>query len=133
MNKHIEKALELRNNTDIHYNCAQAILCAYSDELKLDEDTAFNLGFNFGSGMKCGSTCGVITGGLMVLGLKGINDITTLNEYRKRIMDNHDGLSNCVDLLRVNASKGGVKKTHCDNMIKEAIEIIDDIVKQKAQ
>lgn len=46
-------------------------------------------------------------------------------------MDNHDGLINCVDLLRVNKEKGGVKKLHCDGMIKEAIEIIDDIVSRE--
>lgn len=55
MNKHIEKAMELRDNPDVHYNCAQSILCAYADELGIDQDTAFNLGFNFGSGMKNGA------------------------------------------------------------------------------
>ena len=122
MNKHIEKAMELRDNSDVHYNCAQSILCAYADELGLDQDTAFNLGFNFGSGM---------TGSLMVLGLKGVNNVLLLNEFRKRIMDNHGGLINCVDLLRVNKENGGVKKLHCDGMIKEAIEIIDDIVSRE--
>ena len=131
MNKHIEKAMELRDNPDVHYNCAQSILCAYADELGLDQDTAFNLGFNFGSGMKNGDTCGVVTGGLMVLGLKGVNNVLLLNEFRKRIMDNHGGLINCVDLLRVNKENGGVKKLHCDGMIKEAIEIIDDIVSRE--
>ena len=112
MNKHIEKAMELRDNPDVHYNCAQSILCAYADELGLDQDTAFNLGFNFGSGMKNGGTCGVVTGSLMVLGLKGVNNVLLLNEFRKRIMDNHGGLINCVDLLRVNKENGGVKKLH---------------------
>ena len=43
MNKHIEKAMELRDNPDVHYNCAQSILCAYADELGIDQDTTFNL------------------------------------------------------------------------------------------
>ncbi len=128
MNKHVEKALELRENPNIHFNCAQAILCAYGEEINLNEKTAFDLGFNFGSGMKNGGVCGTITAGLMVLGLKGINDIPTLNEFRKRMMDNHCGLINCVDLLKKNAEEGGVKKVHCDGMIKEAIEILDEII-----
>ena len=78
---HIENALELRNNPDVHYNCAQAILCAYSDELGLSKKQAFDLGFNFGSGMKNGGTCGTITAALMVLGLKGINDVNILNSF----------------------------------------------------
>lgn len=41
----------------------------------------------------------------MVLGLKGVNNVLLLNEFRKRIMDNHGGLINCVDLLRVNKEK----------------------------
>ncbi len=34
---------------------------------------------------------------------------------------------NCSDLLRANAKKGGIKKVHCDAMIKEAIELIDQL------
>ena len=125
---HIEKALELRNNPEVHYNCAQAILCAYSKELGISEKQAFDLGFNFGSGMKNGGTCGTITAALMVLGLKGINDVNILNSFRKDMADKHDGMLNCVDLLRANALKGGIKKEHCDNMIKESIELIDEII-----
>lgn len=127
MNKHFEFALKVRENPNVHYNCAQSMLCAYGDELNLTQEQAFNLGFNFGSGMKCGSTCGVITAGLMILGMKGINDPTVLNEFRNRIANNHEGMINCVDLLKRNAEKGGVKKVHCDKMIGEAIDLIDEI------
>ena len=127
MNKHIEKAMDLRNEVPMCNNCAQTIMRVYAEELGLDENTAAALGSNFGGGMKCGSTCGAITAGLMVLGSKGIESPMVLNEFRKRIADNHDGMTDCADLLRANAAKGGEKKPHCDGMIKEAITLIDEL------
>lgn len=37
MNKHIEKAMELRNETPMVNNCAQTIMRVYADELGIDE------------------------------------------------------------------------------------------------
>ena len=130
MEKHIEKAMELRNEVPMCNNCAQTIMRVYADELGIDENTAAALGSNFGGGMKCGSTCGAITAGLMVLGAKGIESPMILKEFRKRIADNHGGMTDCADLLRANAAKGGEKKPHCDGMIKEAIEIMDELVEK---
>ena len=127
MKKHIEKAMELRNEVPMCNNCAQTIMRVYAEELGLDENTAAASGSNFGGGMKCGSTCGAITAGFMVLGAKGIESPMVLNEFRRRIADNHDGMTDCADLLRANAAKGGEKKPHCDGMIKEAITLIDEI------
>ena len=87
-------------------------------------------GGNFGGGMKCGSTCGAITAGLMILGAKGIESPFAVNEFRRRIAEKHDGMTDCAELLRANAQKGGAKKPHCDNMIFEAIELIDELTKE---
>ena len=40
--------------------------------------------------------------------------------------ENHNGMINCFDLLKANAQAGGQKKPHCDGMIKEAIELIEE-------
>ena len=117
MNKHVEKAMEIRNETPMVNNCAQTILRAYADELGITGDMAAKLSANFGGGMKCGSTCGAITGGLMVLGALGV--------------ENHNGMTDCADLLKANAQNGGIKKVHCDGMIREAIELIDELVKSE--
>lgn len=69
MNQHVDKAMELRNQTPMVNNCAQTIMRAYADELGMTEEQAAALGCNFGGGMKCGGTCGAITSGLMVLGV----------------------------------------------------------------
>ncbi len=131
MNKHIDKAMKLRNKTPMVDNCAQTIMRIYAKELGIDEELSASIGCNFGSGMKCGSTCGAITAGLIVLGAKGIDSPAVIDEFRKRIAHNHDGMTNCADLLRANAQKGGAKKEHCDNMIKESIALIDELVEKQ--
>ena len=119
MNRHIDKAMQLRNETPMVSNCAQTIMRAYADELGMTEQQAAAIGCNFGGGMKCGGTCGAITSALMVVGAKGIDSPAVITEFRKRIAATH------------NARKGGVKKEHCDNMIKESIELIDEITNKE--
>jgi len=48
---------------------------------------------------------------------------TVMRVYAKK----HDGMTDCADLLRANAAKGGEKKPHCDNMIEEVITLIDEL------
>ena len=131
MNKHIDKAMGLRNEVPMINNCSQTIMRTYAKELGLDENVASNIACNFGGGMKCGSTCGVITAGLMILGAKGIDSPAVVGEFRRRIAENHNGMTDCAELLRENAKNGGIKKVHCDNMIKEAIELIDELVERE--
>lgn len=62
-----------------------------------------------------------------ILGAKGIEAPAVLNEFRKCMAKKHDGMTDCADLLRANAAKGGEKKPHCDNMIEEVITLIDEL------
>ena len=68
MSKAMERAKELRSGSCGNYNCAQSVLIPKWEEMGLDDDMAKRLSKNFGVGMKIGSTCGAITGGLMVQG-----------------------------------------------------------------
>ncbi|MBQ0072307.1 MAG: C_GCAxxG_C_C family protein [Spirochaetales bacterium] len=124
---HTEKAMELRNEVPMKNNCAETIMRAYAEDLNLPSDIAASLGSNFGGGMKCGSVCGAITAGLMILGAKGITSPVLLSEFRSRMAESHDGLMNCSDLLKRNAERGGSKKGHCDGMIQSAIALIDEM------
>lgn len=72
MNKHVERAKQLRDTAPQSNNCAQTIMRAYAEEMGLTEEQAAAIGCNFGGGMKCGGTCGAITGALMVLGTKAL-------------------------------------------------------------
>ena len=48
MNKHVEKAKELRNATPMVHNCAQTIMEVYADDLGINKELANHLGCNFG-------------------------------------------------------------------------------------
>ena len=53
----------------------------YADDLGINKELANHLGCNFGGGMKCGSVCGAITSGLMILGAKGIDSPAKVNQF----------------------------------------------------
>ena len=78
--------------------------------------------------MKRASVCGAVTAGLMVLGMHGVNDVKILNEYHNAIKANHDDVLDCGDLLRISKEKGIEKKTHCDALIKEVIELVEKYI-----
>ncbi|MBQ3853941.1 MAG: C_GCAxxG_C_C family protein [Anaerovibrio sp.] len=128
MSKYTEQAQKLRDDTTLHYNCAQSVLIPFAEEMGLTREQAFDLGFNFGGGMKRASVCGAVTAGLMVLGLHGVNDVKILNEYHNTIKANHDGMLDCGDLLRISKEKGIEKKAHCDSLIKEVIELVEKYI-----
>jgi len=53
------------------YNCAQAVLHSFCDDLGLDKDAALRMACGFGAGMaRKQEVCGAITGGIIALGLK---------------------------------------------------------------
>ncbi len=131
MSEFNQKAEKLRNNTEVHYNCAQAVLMPFADKIGIDEEKLFKITSNFGSGMKRGATCGAISAGLMVLGMFGVEDAATIGVYYNRLKDNHEGKLDCMDLLRINKEKGGDRKTHCDGMIQEVITLVEQILKEK--
>ena len=128
MSKYTEAAQVLRDDTTLHYNCAQSVLIPFAEEMGLTKEQAFNLGFNFGGGMKRASVCGAVTAGLMVLGMHGVNDVKILNEYHNAIKANHDDVLDCGDLLRISKDKGIEKKAHCDALIKEVIELVEKYI-----
>lgn len=122
----IEKVKALRQDPNMHLNCAETIMLTYAQDLGLSEDAAKKLATNFGAGMKTGSVCGAITSALMVMGGLGINDPSKVSQFQKKMADEHDGLINCKDLLKANFDKGGDKKSHCDGMVYRAIELIEE-------
>ncbi len=62
----IDKVLENYKNG---YNCAQAVFCAFCEELDLSEDVAYKVSESFGKGMAgLGQTCGAVSGLFMIIG-----------------------------------------------------------------
>ena len=53
------------------YNCAQAVLYSFCDDLRFDQDVALRLACGFGAGMaRKQEVCGAISGGILAIGLK---------------------------------------------------------------
>ena len=120
---HLEKAQELRAHTDVHFNCCQSVLVAFAEDMGLTEQQAFDLGANFGSGMRCGSVCGTLTGALMVLGMKGYDEEQS-TAFLRKFREDH-GEINCAALLKKSHETGIPRKEHCDGLVFEVVQMLD--------
>lgn len=92
------------------YNCAQAVLYSYCDDLHFDKHTALRLACGFGAGMgRAQDVCGAISGGIIAIGLKhgrgeGQDKAATEETYQKvrELMSRFEakhGTCNCRALL----------------------------------
>jgi C_GCAxxG_C_C family probable redox protein len=120
---HLEKAQELRARTDVHFNCCQSVLVAFAEDMGLTEQQAFDLGANFGSGMRCGSVCGTLTGALMVLGMKGYDEEQS-TAFLRKFREDH-GEINCAALLKKSHEAGIPRKEHCDGLVFEVVQMLE--------
>ena len=116
-------AKSLRENTTVHYNCCQSVLLTFADEMGLSFEQAYALGNHFGSGMRHGATCGVLTGGLMVLGALGYDQkaaLHLLEQFRQA-----HGATDCAQLLQSAQARGEGKKPHCDALVCQLVELLE--------
>lgn len=54
---------------DQGFNCTQAVFAAFAPSLDLEQTHALKIASGFGGGMHMGSTCGALTGAMMVIGM----------------------------------------------------------------
>ena len=126
---YIEKAQELRNAKDTTYNCAQSVIIPFAQDMGLSENQVCVLGSHFGAGMRHGSTCGAITGALMVLGCLGYDEkeaMAILHQMKER-----HGATDCPTLLRTSHERGEPRKAHCDGLVYEMVETLSALVRNK--
>ena len=143
MNKQ-EKALNLYHSG---FNCSQAVVAAFSEDLNIDEKMALKLASGFGSGMRCGDMCGAITGALMILGLIDGQEVATDQETKKQMglrvdqfhehFINRHGANRCIDLLdydmrlpdsKIPVEKKQLKRVKCDSYVKDAVAIVEKMI-----
>lgn len=127
----MEECRALRGDPDVHYNCAQSVLIPFRDLCGLDRDAAFRLGANFGGGMRHGSTCGAVTGALMVLGLAGKGSAAA-TELMRRFREKNQVLD-CAGLLQRAKERGEPRTPHCDRMVYDAVEILEELLRPAAE
>lgn len=117
------------------YNCCQAVACAFSEELGLDENIVFRMAEGFGAGMGgMQATCGAVTGAVMLAGLKnsqGIDNIGTKGgtyQLSKEIIaefEKMNGSSICKDLKGLETKK---MLRSCSGCIEDAVRIAQKVV-----
>lgn len=129
------------------FNCAQAIVGAYGEQLGLSREMALKLACGFGGGMRMGQTCGAVTGAFMVLGLEhGQTDAKDRRPKEKTYelvrqfvekFESRNGSVMCKELLGCDISTTeGMKTAHerdlfvsfCPRMVRDAAEIIEQML-----
>ena len=128
MSELLRRSQELREDPNVHYNCAQAVFLPFAERKGLTAEQALAITQNFGGGMRAGLTCGAITGGLMALGLYGAGDPRDAAELIRRISDRHEGRTQCRELLAAEVKSPDGKKPHCDAMVYEAVEAVEEML-----
>ena len=120
-----EYAVELKHNG---HNCAQAVLCAFADEVDMTAEDLKKIGASFGVGMGCmEATCGALIAAGVLLGLKKyvgkpvLRDAVTINRRFNELC----GATICKDLK---GRDTGVVLCECDDCVRNAVQIIEESI-----
>lgn len=128
------------------FNCSQAVLSVFSEELNFDKDLALKVAEGFGGGMRRGEVCGAVTGAIMALGLKHghidaadteakLKTYSLTSEFIKRF-EEKNSTTICKKLLGYDLSKPdeyeilnekGMFKSMCPQFICDSIDILDSM------
>lgn len=149
MTNYSEKAKDLFKQG---YNCSQAVLGAFCEELGLDFETAMKLSGSFGGGMgRMREVCGSLSAVFMVIGLK-YGYCTTENpnakgELYKRVQEiagrfrAQKGSIICRELLRgIEQSTAPTpsertdeyyRKRPCIKMVEDAALLVEEYIKEQ--
>ena len=120
------------------YNCAQAVICAFTDELGVDKKTAFILSEGFGLGCGCmEGQCGARSGAIMVAGVqnsdanldapKTKSSTYKLTKALRREFESRAGAVLCKDLKCVETGK---MICSCPRCIEIGVEIAEEILSE---
>ena len=106
-----------------HYNCAQSLLVPFAEQVGLDKEQADKLGSFFGSGM--------LSATQMILGMAGYDSQQArqiIHDFRQR----HQA-TDCTTLLTLAKEQGIPRKDHCDALVFEMAELLEEIFASKGE
>lgn len=130
------------------FNCSQAILSAYCEQLGLDKETALKIACPFGAGMgRMSETCGAVSGAFMLIGLKYGKYLPEDNEAKEKSyalvkeftekFNSIHGSINCRDLLKYDMKnpedlqaikEKGLWDKVCPMFIRDTAHIIEELL-----
>ncbi len=149
MSEKTEKAKELFKQG---YNCSQAVLGVFCEELGLDFDTAMKIASSFGGGMgRMREVCGTVSGMFMAAGLafaSSSDSASEKGEHYKRIQElakrfkDKNGSIICRELLQGIESSNAptpsertetyYKKRPCVELVGDSVEIFEEFLKENS-
>lgn len=127
----VEKALQ---NHKKGYNCAQAVLCAFSDVTDFSEDQLFRISEGFGFGMGTQGVCGAVSAMVFLAGLEnsfGVDKIPNTNKkesYRlsKELINAFEEKNKSIICAQIK----GENLRSCDGCIEDAVRILEEKLKK---
>lgn len=138
MNQESPTVREARNLFNSDMNCAQSVLATFAPRLGINREQALRIASAFGAGMaRTKETCGAVTGGLMVIGLR--YGFTKANEtqqkeatYNKALgfmceFARHNGSLRCSELLSRASLIDPKRPEHefCADCVADAVNILE--------
>lgn len=133
------------------YNCAQAVFCAFAEDMGLDLDAAARLASSFGGGLgRLRELCGALSGAELALGmLRGYSDVSdpalkSAHYARVRLLAERfraqNGTYLCRELLKdVQTTPGGEPEPRtpefyarrpCLRLVGEAAALLEEMLKR---
>lgn len=123
MSEKSDKAVELFRSG---YNCAQAVLAVFCEELGMDLETAMKVSASFGGGMgRMKEVCGTVSAMFMAAGLAYAKPGNNAEQYKivqelaQKFKDKNETII-CRELA----------KTPCPNLVKDSVEILEEYIKE---
>ena len=131
------------------YNCAQAVLSTFTEDLGVDTNLALSLSSGFGAGMgQLQGTCGAVTGSFMALSLytsqketdtdkRKENTNNMIQSFNKKFTAIH-GTTDCKSLLNCDLKTAAgqeylkdnkLSEKVCEKCVQNAVGIVEELLK----
>ncbi len=98
-----EDVVDLRADTQVHYNCAQSVMAPFAGDLGITREQAYDMMLNFGGGM----------------GLPQEKRLELIERFRAE-----NGAIDCATLLEAAYGRGEEKKPHCDGVVYRCVDYV---------
>ena len=118
------------------YNCAQAAIIPFCDELGFDKKEVFRMAEAFGFGMGTCGTCGAVSGMAFAMGMKNSNGNLGEGErskgatYKliKEAIEKFEAKNSSIICKDLKGMETGTPLRSCDGCIEDSVEIIEEML-----